>query len=296
MRVLITGINGFVGRILKDNLAGQGKEVFGIDLSCTGENNFSLDITDLAAVNDCIHRVRPDFIVHLSAISRVDFDNVGTLYSTNVSGTMNLLYGAARLERQPKFLMVSSSQVYGIVPEKEQPITENTGVRPVNHYGASKAAAENICHAFNREYGIPVVIARPFNHIGRGQSLNFVVPKIIRAFHDGKNELELGNVNVLRDFLDVRDVIDAYNRIMENFQSGEVFNISSGRGIKVIDVIRILENQTGRDMKIVTKNDLLRKNDITCSIGDYSKIGKSLGWEPVHPIEDTIKWIIDEAV
>jgi GDP-6-deoxy-D-talose 4-dehydrogenase len=294
MNVLITGINGFVGSILRRSLTEKGMRVSGIDVRSDDEAVHAVDITDQQAVMRCINTLSPDFIFHLAAISRVDYDNPSLLYHINVTGTLNLLIAAAQLAVRPRFLLVSSSQVYGIVPGELQPINEQTAMRPVNHYGASKAAAEHIARVFHHEYGVPVVIARPFNHIGRGQDPHFVIAKIISAIRNRETGMTLGNLSVTRDFLDVRDVVDAYIMLMEQFPDGEVFNIASGNGHRLSDLIDLIQDVAGTKLDITRSDSLFRKNEIATSIGDSSALRKSSGWRPAHDIRETLEWILTE--
>ncbi len=294
MNVLITGINGFVGTILRRSLEQRGISVSGIDIRSGDTAVHAVDITDQTAVIQCINTIRPDFIFHLAAISRVDYDNPSLLYRINVTGTLNLLMAAAQLAGKPRFLLISSSQVYGIVPEEHQPISEQTAVMPVNHYGASKAAAEHIARVFHHEYGVPVAIVRPFNHIGRGQDPHFVIAKIISAIKEKNPDMTLGNLSVTRDFLDVRDVVDAYIRLMECFPDGEVFNIASGTGYRLSDLLGIIQKIAGTRLNITQSDSLLRKNEIVTSIGDSSALTKLCNWRPAHDIRETLEWILTE--
>ena len=294
MRILITGINGFVGKILSQVLEQDGYDVYGIDLHGNNKNIFNVDITDLSAIEKCLKEISPDFIYHLAAISKVDFKKLSTLYNINVNGTMNLLTASVNLEKLPKFLLVSSSQVYGIVDDSLQQISEEALVNPVNHYGACKAASENIAKVFHLEYDLPLVIARPFNHIGRGQNAHFVVPKIIQAFKDRDKEIELGNLDVIREFLDVRDVVEIYKRLMENFHNGKVFNLCRGEGYSILEIIKILEDITGYKLNIKNSNSLLRKNEILKSIGDCSLISATYNWHPEFKIKDSLEWILSD--
>ncbi len=293
MKVLITGINGFVGRILSKIFISRGHEVYGIDIQGNNSNISAGDITDPESIIRITGEIGPDIIVHLAAISKVDFKNPSLLYKINVTGTLNVLTAAVNCRKIPSFLYVSSSQVYGIVNESEQPINEDMPVNPVNNYGASKAAGECICRAFMNEYEMPLVIVRPFNHIGLGQDPHFVVPKIVQGFKEKKPYLELGNIETERDFLDVRDVADAYIRIIENFKSGSTYNISSGCGIKISDIISKLENLIDEKIEIKKGDDFIRKNEIKKSIGSSGKIKTDLGWRKKYSINDTLKWMLE---
>ncbi len=295
MKILITGINGFVGNLLYKYLQERGDEVYGIDIEGNRDNIFSVDITNYDSVNKTLIRIAPDFIFHLAAISRVDVSNPRNIFNINVNGTLNLLSASIKLKIIPKFLFISSSQVYGIVDRSLQPMRENLPLKPVNLYGASKAAAENMIMAFHHEFGLPFIIIRPFNHTGRGQAQHFVIPKLIEAFKDNKNSVKVGNIQVYRDFLDVRDVIDAYIKIMDNFPNGEIFNISSGKNILISDIISLMKEITGHDPKIISEEGLLRKNEIVYSEGDSSKIKQKLNWEPQISLRETLEWMLEDG-
>lgn len=294
MNILITGINGFVGSTLRTSLESKGHQVSGIDVRSSDECTRAVDITDQAGVMRHVKELAPDFIFHLAAISRVDYANPSLLYNINVNGTLNLLMSAAQLTKKPEFILVSSSQVYGIVGDADQPITEQTPIKPVNHYGASKTAAEHIAWAFHHDHGLPVAIVRPFNHIGRGQDPHFIIPKIVTAIRNKQHEIELGNLSVVRDFLDVRDVVDAYVKIMEHFPVGRTFNIAGGIGYRLSDLLHLILEISGASLEIKQSGSLMRKNDIVKAIGDGSALLALCGWSPSHSMRDTLEWILSE--
>jgi nucleoside-diphosphate-sugar epimerase len=294
MKILITGINGFVGTNLRHTLEGKGYHVSGLDVRSLDSNVRACDITDQAAVIRCIEDLAPDFIFHLAAISRVDYTNPTLLYAINVMGTLNILTAASHLKKKPAFLLISSAQVYGIVEERLQPISEQSLIQPVNHYGASKASAEHLMQVFHQEYDLPVSIVRPFNHIGRGQDPHFVIPKIIKSIKDNNPAIQLGNLSVIRDFLDVRDVVNAYIMIMEHFNDGGVYNIASGTGYRLSDVAALIQQIAGMQLNIQHTDSLLRKNEIIKSIGDSSAFKKQYDWQPAYTIRDSLEWILSE--
>lgn len=294
MRALITGINGFVGTALKQLLEARGHRVFGIDIRSSGEDVHAVDISDQAQVTRCLEMLSPDSIFHLAAISKVAYGNPSEIYSINTTGTLNLLNASLRLSPKPRFMLISSSQVYGIVPDDQQPINEQAPINPVNHYGASKAAAEHIARVFNYEYDLPVILVRPFNHIGRGQDPHFVIPKIFRTIREKKNEIELGDLSVIRDFLDVRDVIDVYIRLMEKAPAGTVCNIASGQGYRLSDLFSMIQELAGVSLSVKKIDILLRKNEVRTSIGDSSLLRNILQWQPAYTIQDTLKWMLAE--
>lgn len=292
MKILITGINGFVGKILEEALIKKNHEVFGLDIITSQQNHFTIDITDENALTLLINKIQPEFIIHLAAISRVDYNNPSTIYNVNIDGTLSLLNACVKLIIKPKFLYISSSQVYGKGHENLSKINEFSQIKPVNHYGASKAACENIVMAFNNEHRLPVVIARPFNHTGKSQQLNFVIPKIVNAYKNKFSSIDLGNVEVLRDISDVRDVVNAYVLLIENFKDGEIYNISSDKGIKVIEIFELLKKLTCHDMKLNISKEFVRFNDINFSIGNSEKIRNNIGWNPQYTIDETLGWML----
>ncbi len=293
MKVLVTGINGFVGKILHSELLSSSHEVFGIDIESASENINAADLRDSGAITGIVQDIKPDRIVHLAGIARVDSENINEIYEINVNGTLNVLNAAISGGNNIPFLLVSSSQVYGNPDlQKEQFITEDFPVAPVNHYGASKAAAENIAMAFSHDNKLPVAIARPFNHTGAGQTPAFVVPKIVNAFRNREKSIHLGNIDTVRDFLDVRDVVNAYVRLIENFQPGEIFNIASSRGIIIRDVIAALEKLAGYSLEIIQEEKFCRNSEIQAPIGDFSKINRMLGWSPVYEFSETLEWML----
>jgi nucleoside-diphosphate-sugar epimerase len=294
--ILITGINGFVGSILRRSLEEKGYHVFGIDTESRDPAVLKADISNLPAVISCVEELSPRFIFHLAAISRVDSIDPSLLYAINVNGTINLLSSAVRLKNKPGFMLVSSAQVYGIVDDSFQPVTEGAAICPVNHYGASKASAEHIARVFHFDHGLPLVIVRPFNHTGRGQNPHFIIPKIISAVREKKRSLELGNLSVIRDFMDVRDVTDAYIRLMEHLPDGEVFNVASGTGYRLSDILNLIQELSQTILEIKQTDSLLRKNEIIKSIGDSSALQRYLDWKPAYSIRDTLEWILSESV
>lgn len=288
MKVLVTGINGFVGQHLLRELKSRNIEVHGIDTESRSAGVMAVNILNQNLLDDVLKEISPDYIIHLAAIANVDHSNVSLIYNINCNGTLNLLIACSKLNTKPGFLFVSSSQVYGNVPEEKLPIYETCPVNPVNHYGASKAAGEMAVKAFGAEYGIEYVIVRPFNHTGTGQSDRFVIPKIVNAFRRGDKSIELGNINTVRDYTDVRDVVKGYCDIIGSFQSGETYNISSGNGKTVHEIFDILTKITGREMKIIQNDTFFRKSEIKSVIGNAEKLKSATGWKNENEIEDTL--------
>jgi nucleoside-diphosphate-sugar epimerase len=289
MKILITGINGFVGRYLCRELSASGHEVCGIDTHSNSENVIAADIADGKLLEAAVSEIAPDCVFHLAAVADVDKNEKSFVYDINVGGTLNLLRACVALARHPSFVFISSAQVYGSVPEERLPIDESFPLCPVNHYGAGKAAGEMMVKAFGAETGMEYMIFRPFNHTGPGQSERFVVPKIVNAFRRGADSIELGNIRTIRDFTDVRDVVKAYAGVTGDFRSGDTLNIASGRGVCIADVIGMLENISGRKMRVLKKEHLVRKSEIQSVIGNADKLKMLTGWSGNIGFEVTLR-------
>lgn len=294
MKVLITGVNGFVGKYLRHRLCALGHQVWGIDYVSNGDGAYVVDICDGEAVECVLKETMPEYIYHLAAASFVPLANYKRIYEVNVDGTLNLLRACCKLPTLPRVVFISSSQVYGNVPKQMQPIGEHMPLNPITHYGASKAMGEMLVKAFFAETGLEYVIFRPFNHTGIGQSEVFVIPKIVKAFKEGAPIVELGNIDVERDFCDVRDVVRAYAMVLENWKAQEVYNVSSGKAIYIKEIVEKLTIITGRKIEIKVTSAHIRKNEIMHAVGSYEKIKKELGWEPTISIEETLRSMINE--
>ncbi|OFY47407.1 MAG: hypothetical protein A2W85_01725 [Bacteroidetes bacterium GWF2_41_31] len=292
MKILITGINGFVGTYLKKELISMGHDVWGLDIETHSDKTFGANLMDEKAIDAVLMKIKPDYVFHLAAIANVDHSNKSLVYDINFRGTLNVLNSCIQLKKIPRFIFISSSQVYGNVPEDILPIDEYCPVNPVNHYGASKAAAETIVKTFSYEYGIEYVISRSFNSTGPGQTDKFVVPKIVNAFKKGDNTISLGNIDTIRDFTDVRDVVRAYAGIVEHFKNGETYNIASNKGITIRNIIDKLIHISGREITIEKKDFLVRNSEIQSNIGSADKIKLDTGWEPQFNIDETLRCML----
>jgi GDP-6-deoxy-D-talose 4-dehydrogenase len=294
MKILITGINGFVGRILEKTLKDRGHEICGIDVESSAKHVIKTDITDSVMLKKTVNELKPGYIFHLAAISFANHDDAELIHRINVMGTANLLNSAVSLEQKPGFFFVSSSQVYGITGGTV-PISEDTPVNPVNHYGASKAAAENIALAYMRDFDLPVLIARPFNHTGIGQNTRFIIPKLVEAYKNKVKYLELGDIDTIREYQDVRDIVDAYILLMEKSIYCEKINICGGIGHTVRHIISELETLSSHKIDLKTTCGFMRKNEIRYSVGDNALISRITGWKPKFSTTDTLKWMLNSC-
>ncbi|HEX3946500.1 MAG TPA: NAD-dependent epimerase/dehydratase family protein, partial [Acidimicrobiales bacterium] len=225
MRALITGGRGFVGNWLAEHLREQGDEVVAIDLET--------DVADQAALDPVVADAAPDAVYHLAARTHVgeSWQVPAEVLRVNVLGTAAVLAAARRLSHGPTVLVVSSAEVYGIVAPGDLPLSERSPVAPVTPYAASKAAAEQVALQAWRGYGQPVLLVRPFNHVGPGQAPSFAVSalarRIVEARRAGATELAVGTLTSRRDFTDVRDVVQSYRQLVERGVPGTIYNVCS---------------------------------------------------------------------
>ncbi len=291
MKSLITGINGFVGGYLKQHLLSLGHDVCGIDHHSHNKDTFAADITDRDRVCGVVKDLRPDAIFHLAGIANVAHGNVGDFYTIHAIGTLNVYEAVREAGINPRILYISSSNVYGIVPEDMQPIGESQPIKPANHYGASKAAGEMISYKYIAD-GMDIIIARSFNHTGPGQSESFIIPKLARAFVSRQTSIELGITHTKRDFTDVRDVVRAYGTIVRKARAGDVYNVCSGKAYSIDDIIGRLGGLTDHAVHIHHADSLKRAVDPVLFVGDNRRL-KGLGWSVEIPLERTLKDTLD---
>lgn len=297
-RVLITGATGFTGRHLAPLLAAAGYEVHGTVHGAQGNpvpgiaKLHSVDLADFGSLAAAIADVSPDKVVHLAAIAFVAHSDVGEMYRTNVLGTRNLLHALAGQEKKPRsVLLASSANVYGNA--REGVLDEDTPAAPVNDYGITKAAGELVASAYRDR--LPIIVARPFNYTGRGQSPDFLIPKIVSHVLEGAEEIELGNLDVERDFSDVRGVADAYARLLEAKGAvGGTFNICSGRAVslrKVIDLVRAI---SGRNLDVRVNPAFVRPDEVKRLWGSPAKLEQTIGPLAMPPLEETLHWMLED--
>ncbi|WP_343655848.1 NAD-dependent epimerase/dehydratase family protein [Paraburkholderia caribensis] len=291
-RVLITGASGFTGAYVREELADAGYEVIGTTASDPQPGERTLDITSLPDCRRLIGELKPEFIVHLAAISFVAHDDPLEMYNVNVIGTTNLLQACVDVGHEPrKILIASSANVYG---NAEGVVDEDAPAAPVNHYAASKLAMEHLVRTwFDR---LPIVVTRPFNYTGRGQSERFLVPKIVSHFVRRRPFIELGNINVARDFSDVRMVSRAYRALLEAPVAGETLNVCSGSPRTLTDIIDIVREASGHDLEIRVNPAFVRQNEVKVLVGSAKRLNRVVPDMPAIGIEDTIDWMLSLVV
>lgn len=281
-RILLTGAAGFTG--LRFTEAGQQAGYVVHPLLA--------DLTNTKAVATEVLAAAPDFVVHLAGISAVTHADEEALYRVNLFGTLNLLNALVALPLVPKcVLLVSSSNVYGNVPVS--PIGESTCPAPVNHYAMSKLAMEYMSATFSER--LPLVIVRPFNYTGVGHDARFVIPKLVEHFTQRDTTVELGNLNVEREFNDVRTVCVAYLRLLQLGQPGQVYNVCSGRPVSLTSVIDALKRITSHNLQIKVNTAFVRTNEVHRLCGSPAKLEACIGKLEHPPLEDTLRWMLSAS-
>lgn len=306
---LVTGINGFVGRHLGAHLKRKGHYVIGtsrkgeIYHEACGYADEIIAIKDLSSyeeVKPVLLKKYPDNIFHLAALSNVAhaWEFPEEAFQSNVLTTVNLLNVAKELPKT-RIITVGSSEEYGYSADMSFPLKENSVTNPMNPYGLSKLNVSYLAKQYHKAYGIDVVHVRPFNHIGPGQKEGFVVPDFASQIADiemGNKDpiLKVGNLSVHRDFTDVRDVVDAYEKLASKGIGGEIYNVCSSRPIAIIDILSILVSYSDIKVEIVQDPNKYRPVDIPFYYGDNSKITNSLPWRPEHSIEMSLLEVLND--
>ena len=290
-KVLITGIDGFTGSHLAAALKQQGLEVVGLS-GVRGDPSVSIfkcDLLDSVHLNHLIKEIKPDYVVHLAGIAFVGHGNNEDFYRVNVIGTMNLLEALCQPELHlTKVMVASSANIYGM-PNIEV-IDETVAPAPVNHYATSKLAME--CMVRTMFTRLPIVITRPFNYTGVGQNEQFLIPKIIEHFKRGEKVIELGNLDVSRDFSDVRDVVASYIALLMSKAESTAVNICTGNATSLRQIITKTEELAGYAIEIRVNPSFVRVNEIMCLRGDNNYLKQLTGKTLSLPIEQTLQWML----
>lgn len=285
-RTLITGDAGFVGQHALRLLPGS------IGLSSHGHG---IDIRDTAALTACLEVLRPERVIHLAAQSFVpeSFRDPAATFDVNFTGTLRLLEALQASGFCGRLLFVGTGDVYGLVDAADLPLSENRPPRPRNPYAVSKVAAEALCYQWSQTGPFEIVMVRPFNHIGAGQSPAFAISDFARQIaeiHHGRRppQLVTGNIDVSRDFTDVADVVAAYGLLLEKGKNGEIYNVCSGVERSIRSVVERLLALSGTAAEIVTDPARFRPADQPRVCGDPRKLKLATGWAPVTPFDDTL--------
>ena len=294
MRALITGAGGFVGAHLQRHLEDSGDEVTATDRVTDG-----LDILDAAALLEMFRRCQPEVVYHLAGASDVggSWQTPQATFRANAEGTLNILW-AAREAGTERVLTIGSADIYGKVTAADLPITEDLALRPVSPYAASKVAADYVALQAFLGYEQHVVRARPFNHLGPGQTDKFVAPALASRVAaneiEGNSVVRVGNLSPQRDFTDVRDVVRAYRLLVDKGHAGQVYNVCSGTAIPVQDLAERLISMAQIPMTLEPDPDLQRPVDIPILLGDSSRILADTGWKPEIPLDQTLEDLLND--
>jgi nucleoside-diphosphate-sugar epimerase len=276
MKILLTGSAGFTGRHFQTSAQAAGHQVLHLQ---TG-------LTDKAAVAAEVQQAKPDAVVHLAAISFVGHADDSDFYRVNVVGTMNLLAALVELPRAPaKVLLASSANIYGNCDAS--PITEDQPPAPINHYAASKLAMEHMARTFADR--LPIVITRPFNYTGAGQGSQFLIPKLVDHFVRKAPSIELGNLNVEREFNDVRMVCNAYLALLDHGQPGQTYNVCSGQTYTLQIVLDMLTDITGHAIDVHVNPAFVRANEVHRLCGNPAKLQACSGPLTHIGLTDTLR-------
>ena len=311
MRVLITGITGFVGSHMAEHALARGAEVIGASRGRGPAPNIehlrdqievrACDLRDAAAARDLVETSRPDWIVHLAAQSVVgaSWQAPGETLATNILSQVNLLEAIRTLPSPPRFLCVGSSEEYGMVYEEELPIRETNPLRPLSPYAVSKVTQDVMGYQYFKSYGLPIVRARAFIHEGPRRGETFMTSTFAKQVAEIEAGLQppvmrVGDLKPRRDFSDVRDIVQGYWLLLERGEPGEVYNLCSGRSWSIQQVLDFLiEQSTVRSIAVTVEAERLRPSDVMVFEGDPSKIEKATGWKVTIPFERTLAELLD---
>jgi nucleoside-diphosphate-sugar epimerase len=295
-RVLITGIGGFTGRYVAQALIARGHTVVGMARDVfepqmhQAEATLIGDLGDPNELRQLIDVARPDRVIHLAAISFVAHGDANAIYQTNLIGTLNLLQALATGQwGRERILLASSANVYG---NQGGRLSEETAPFPANHYGASKLAMEHMARTMGGD--LPMIIARPFNYTGVGQSPNFIIPKLIDHARRGATEIELGNIDVARDFSDVRTVAECYARLIDCPEAeGHTFNICRGHSLPLRQVISLIEELAEIRFNIRTNPAFERQGEIMDLYGCRARLDAMVGPLQIPELRETLRWMLE---
>lgn len=279
MKILLTGSAGFTGRFFQKAAIAAGHEIIALDA----------DLTDKAAVATQVARIEPDAVVHLAGISFVGHADDAAFYSVNVVGTTHLLSALVELQNPlKKVLLASSANVYGNC--EASPISERQEPAPMNHYATSKLAMEHMARTYIDR--LPIVMTRPFNYTGPGQAPQFLLPKLVSHFATRAKSIELGNLNVEREFNDVRMVCDAYLSLLNKGEPGETYNVCSENPFTLEHVLKMLTTLTNHRLQVDVNPDFVRANEVHRLCGSPDKLLHCTGSLPVYKLEETLAWML----
>ena len=293
MKALVTGAGGFVGKYLITALEKHGHAV------SKSVYSPSTDLTDFAYTESLVKESQPEIVYQLAAISVVggSEDNARRILSDNALIQYNLLESVRRHAPRARFIAICSANEYGLVASVDTPIKETCPLRPLNPYAVSKATQELLAQEYALAYGLDVVILRPFNHTGPGQTTDFIIPSLARQFVEVergmRTEIHAGNTATIRDFTDVNDMAEAYRLAGEKGRAGEIYNLGSGKGTSIHELVEIFRQVTHLNPPLKIDANVQRRADVPILVADSSKFIAATGWTPTIPLQDTIMNVLD---
>ena len=289
-RVLLTGGRGFTGFYVAQSLMDAGFEVFQLTLEAVGVSDVVGNLLDKESLNRAVNEVKPDYVIHLAAIAFVGHTSQIDFYAVNVEGTLNLL--EAVRQNAPdikKIILASSANIYGNPPVES--VSENVAPAPLNHYAMSKLAMEMLSRTIFSD--LPIIYTRPFNYTGVGQSVDFLVPKIVEHFKNKTDVIYLGNLEVVREFNDVRAIAQCYTQLLlQTTNNVQVVNLCSGQGYKLTDLIQYCQTITGHEIRVEVNPKFVRPNELKVLIGNPSLLRTLAPSVNFIPIEETLGWML----
>ncbi len=297
-KILVTGADGFTGRYLAAELQRAGYEVHGLVHKPIASGKVAgvsalhvADLSDAAGLAAVVHEVQPDKVVHLAAIAFVAHGDIEAIYRTNLVGTRHLLEALAQSKAPlDAVLLASSANVYG--NSVGGVLDENTPPAPANDYAVSKLAMEYVARLYADR--LPLITVRPFNYTGVGQAESFLIPKIVNHVRRRAPLIELGNLDVARDFSDVRNVVQLYRRLLEAPAAlGQTFNVCSGQAWSLNDVLAMVREISGHDFEVRVNPAFVRQNEVKTLVGSRAKLDAVVGEVPEIALRDTLRWMLE---
>lgn len=293
-RILLTGIGGFTARHLARKLRRDGHEVVGVGRHSIEDGDVFLDLLDFDAATRVVAEILPGAVVHLAGVSLPTHGNISEIYAANVIATANLFAALARCKAQPRLVVLASSATIYASDQAEAPIKEDHAIAPASHYAVSKQAAEGIGRLYSEL--LPIVTTRPFNYTGPGQSTGFFVPKIVRHFAERKSEIHLGNLDLYRDISDIKRAVEAYSRILSRSIGPMTVNLCSGRVVHLSDLIAIMRDISGHEIKVINDKSLMRPGEPRVICGSPTLLETAVGQLPNPEVRETLREMYDHEV
>lgn len=303
-RALVTGITGFTGQYVVRVLEDLGYAVHGFShtQAPASERVTRVDLSDRQMLAQTLARIQPDVVIHLAGISFVQHDDAAAIYHTNIVATRYLLQALAELPNPPrKVVLASSANVYRQAGAR--PLDETSDLQPANDYAVSKLAMEHMAHLWKEK--LPIVVARPFNYTGVGQAEQFLIPKIVAHFQRREAVIELGNIDIERDFSDVRMVAQAYGLLAEKASPSEVYNICSGRLISLKRILEMMQDIAGHQISVKVNPRFVRAQELKSLCGNPGRLlalqnrpEANAGQQIIlqsPPMRETLKWMFEQG-